>query len=280
MSVSVAGRPDDAPPEAGGHRRRRWRDAAALVASLIFHAAIFTLLFGSLKGGPVTGGGASGETDSEAHTITISLAGLRGAPHEATAAPADDMQALFAKIRSEQSTLAASDTPTPPRGNVAKLFDVVEPDSKAVDTANGGAGRADVDQGGRGATAAVDANARADPGAKGQGPHHVAGPGSDASAGKLWLQIRPCWSQLPNVSSVPVTLEISLNDQGRIAVPPKIMRESTGAPDQARLIAEARALTAVTACVPYHPAALSGSTRLFRVEFGASDLAGLSSTQH
>jgi hypothetical protein len=269
VSVSVAARSiGTAVP--GGRRERRLRRVGALVASLLFHGVIFALLFGSLKGGPVTGGGASGD-DTEIHTMTVSLAGLRGAPRQSAATQADDLQALFSKIRSEQTGLAASDTPKRPASDVAKLFDVVEPDSRTIDTAAGGAGSADVDQGGHGAAAGSDTNTQAAKSAKGNGPHKVAGAGSDASAGNLWLQIKPCWSQLPNVSNVQVTLEISLNDRGRIAVPPKIMRESTGAPDQARLIAEARALTAVTACVPYHPAALSGSTRLFRVEFGASD---------
>jgi hypothetical protein len=240
----------------------------ALLASLVFHVAILALFFGSLKGGPVAGGGAP--LGDEAHAMTVSLAGMRGAPRQSQATQSDPLQALFTQIRAEQSTVAASDKPKLPSADAAKLFDVIEPNSKQSDSGRGGAGRARVDQGGHGAVANPNATAQTDQGAKGSGGHTVEGPGKDASAGGLWGEIEPCWSKLPSISSVPVTLEISLSEKGLIAVPPKIIRPSTAAPDEMRLIAEARALAAVTACVPYRAAANAGVQRVFRVEFGAS----------
>lgn len=72
-----------------------------------------------------------------------------------------------------------------------------------------------------------------------------------ASAGDLWGQIKPCWDQLPSVSIVSVTLVIKLDNEGRIAKPPQIVRPRGAALDERRLIAEALALAAVTACTPY-----------------------------
>jgi hypothetical protein len=87
------------------------------------------------------------------------------------------------------------------------------------------------------------------------GPTRGAGSAADSSSGSLWGQVKPCWSRLPDRSTVPVTLEVILNDEGRLALPPRIIRPSNAAPDQQRLIAEARALTAIASCVPYsqHP---------------------------
>jgi hypothetical protein len=66
-----------------------------------------------------------------------------------------------------------------------------------------------------------------------------------------------------------VSLEIEVNERGQIAVPPKIIRPDLGAPDERRLVAEARALAAVTACVPYHGDVLASAQRSFRVDFTA-----------
>ncbi len=67
---------------------------------------------------------------------------------------------------------------------------------------------------------------------------------------------------------MPVTLEIALDARGMIASPPKIVRHG-GIPDERRLISEARALAAITACVPYQAAAGSGARGTYKVEFAA-----------
>ncbi len=175
---------------------------------------------------------------------------------------------LYARVHDQQSELATTEAPRPVDGDVSRLFDVVQPADTASDQSKGKAGRGAVDQGGRGQTPNPNAFAKADTTAKQHGAQRALGAGTDADQGLLWPQVAPCWDKLPNLSTVPVTLEVSLNDKGQIALPPKIVRPTAAAADQMRLIAEARALAAVSACVPYHVAA--GAPRTVRVDFKAS----------
>ena len=69
------------------------------------------------------------------------------------------------------------------------------------------------------------------------------------------------------MATVPVTLLIALNESGRIATPPQIVRPNGAMPDERRLISEARALAAVTACVPYHGPESFGAKALFTIRF-------------
>ena len=73
---------------------------------------------------------------------------------------------------------------------------------------------------------------------------------------------------------MPVTLDVALNDHGLVALPPTIIRPSTAAPDEARLIAEARALASITACAFYHTLGLPGSTQTVRLNFAPSSAPG------
>ena len=66
---------------------------------------------------------------------------------------------------------------------------------------------------------------------------------------------------------VPVALEITLNASGRLALPPKILRPTNAAADEARLFAEAKAISAVAACGPYTSPGLVVGGGVFRVEF-------------
>lgn len=232
-----------------------------MAGSVLFHALVFVLGFSSLRGMAVTGGG--GAPDGEVNAIPISLAGIRGPGQSQDAQSAEAMNALFLKIRAAQTGIAAQDQQKPqPKSDMDRLFDVVRDHAEEK-----GGGQSDIDQGGKGAKASATA---ADAKAK-RGPENVpdrVGSGSAASSGSLWGQIKPCWDQLPPVSTVPVTLEITLDAGGRIAIPPRIVR-SGGTPDERRLISEARALAAITACVPYHSKSPTGDQRDFRVEFAA-----------
>jgi hypothetical protein len=248
----------------GRNRGGRAR-AAGFAFSLLVHAMIFVLVLGSLSGGRLPGG--AGSPTGDVGVIYISLAGLKGATPK-SAPTQQQLIDLYARIRDQQSELPTPNTPKPVRGDVAKLFDVVQPGETASEQNAGKSGRGAVDQGGRSDTPNPNAVAGADATAKQHGPQRAVGAGTDADQGPLWPQIEPCWDKLPNVSTVPVTLEVSVNDKGQIAVPPKIVRPTTVAADQMRLIAEARALAAVTACVPYHVAA--GTPRTVRVDFKAS----------
>lgn len=233
-----------------------------MAGSVLFHALVFVLGFSSLRGMAVTGGG--GTPDGEVNAIPISLAGIRGPGQSQDAQSAEAMNALFLKIRAAQTGIAAQDQQkAQPKTDLDKLFDVVHDQA----TEKGG-GQSNIDQGGKGAKAnatAVDAKAK-------RGPENVsdrAGSGSAASSGSLWGQIKPCWDQLPPVSTVPVTLQIDLDARGMIATPPKIVRTGGGAPDERQLISEARALAAITACVPYHQVSGAPGERSFKVDFSA-----------
>jgi hypothetical protein len=262
MSVDVAGRSD-----AGlfARRRRLGDRIVAVVVSLAFHLMVFLVAFGTLRGGTVTGGGG-GEPDSQVQAITISLAGLHRAPRpELEAQSTDALKLLFAKIRSEQSEIAISNEKPTPESQVQKLFDVIDP--QTPNQSDKGAGRSDLDEGGPGASADAPKSDAVDKGASHSSARQIAGPGADRSAGELWGQIAPCWAHMPQVSTVPVTLEMTINDEGQIAVPPKIIRPDATAANEGRLVSEARALGAVSACVPYNTPVAGGGLRVFRVDF-------------
>jgi hypothetical protein len=176
--------------------------------------------------------------------------------------PAEALNALFLKIRAQQLTgIAAQDKQKPqPQSDLDRLFDVVDRQSEK------GGGQSDTDQGGAGSSATGQKDAPQKRGANHQPVRP--GAGTSASSGDLWGQIKPCWDRLPPVSTVPVTLVVALDEHGRIVTPPKIIRAG-GAVDERRLISEARALAAITACVPYNDAAGPGGPRSFKVEFAA-----------
>jgi hypothetical protein len=223
-------------------------------------------VLGSLSGGRLPGG--AGSPAGDVGVIYISLAGLKGATPKSAPTQQQELMDLYARVHDQQSELATTEAPRPVDGDVSRLFDVVQPADTASDQSKGKSGRGAVDQGGRGQTPNPNAFAKADTTAKQRGPQRAVGVGADADQGPLWPQIESCWDKLPNLSTVPVTLEVSLNDKGQIAVPPKIVRPTTAAADQMRLLAEARALAAVSACVPYHVQA--GAPRTVRVDFKAS----------
>jgi hypothetical protein len=247
-------------------RRRRERRRRTLAASIsvIVHLLIVVFFMTSLKGHGAPPAGANGD---DADAIIVTLAGRTGAPPTRSAPTPSQLDVLFRKIRSEQSPLVVASKADPSPAALSKLFDVID-DQKPAKDAPVGTGKSALDQGGQGSTAngPKTANEKV---ARGQ-THPTGGTGgSGSSAGGLWGQIKPCWDRLPNVSSVPVSLEIVLSDRGQIAVPPKIIRPDSGAPDERRLISEARALAAVTACMPYHGSLLADAQRVFRVDFAA-----------
>ncbi len=64
----------------------------------------------------------------------------------------------------------------------------------------------------------------------------------------MWAQIQPCWRPQ---AVVAVTLEVVIDGQGRLVVPPRIVRPADARLDETRLVAEARAVQAVAACAPF-----------------------------
>ncbi|MDR3509241.1 MAG: hypothetical protein P4L64_15210 [Caulobacteraceae bacterium] len=267
---------DDARPLEGGthatkRRLRRRRELiGAWITSILFHVGLFILCFATLKGAAVSGG--AGMEAGVPDAIVVSLAGLRGGARASAPPSQAALNAIFQHIRDEQSPIQASPDKTSPRTSLDKLFDVIDQQRSAHDRSQAnaahGQGTSDLDRGGTGSAKDGSPSTDRDKLGKAGAAKSATGPGSASSTGNdLWGQIAPCWGRLPQVSTVPVTLEITLNAKGLIATPPKIVRPGSGAPDERRLISEARALAAVTACVPYHGDALAGNAGVFRVDF-------------
>ncbi|MDR3511018.1 MAG: hypothetical protein P4L73_05250 [Caulobacteraceae bacterium] len=246
--------------EPRGARKRR-RRAIGLLASAMFHTLVFLLCFASLKGAAATGGG--GVQDGEVNAINISLAGLKGPTHpDAQRQTAAAMQALFLKIRAAQDGLAAQDRQKPqPQGDLDRLFDVED------SPASRGGGDTDVDKGGAGAASSAPAKDAKQKRGRNDTPVR-AGSGAATSSGDLWGQIKPCWDALPAFETVPVTLEVVIDSRGMISVPPKILRNGA-TPNERQLTSEARALAALSTCVPYRNSDGTGRPGRFEVQFAA-----------
>jgi hypothetical protein len=239
----------------------------ALLASLLIHGSFVLIAFATLKGAAISGG--DGTPDGEVMAATISLAGLRGGAQPASPSPTPPaFDSLFRQVRAEQSDVATSTQKPQPKTDLAKLFAAVDAEQAAKDEAAGKGGKSSLDRGGKGAGSKANSADQADHRAKPSDLQKPGGSGTVLSDGGLWGQVKPCWDKLPNVSTVPVTLLVSLNNQGLIDAPPKIVRPNSTPPDQGRLTSEARALTAIASCVPYHTAPVVGAKRLIEVRFG------------
>jgi len=261
FSKAAETRPASSLPPATRQRSRR--RTIAVAASVTVHLALGLLVLGSASGALVTGG-AGGSPEESA--ITVSLSGIVGSRQASASPDAERLKILYAKALQAQSDVDVTPDKTSQSQNLAKLFDNIERDHAAQDSQNGTNGKSDKGaQTGGGLQGKNSNNAVASRSAA-----TAVGPGMAASSGGLWGQIEPCWQQMPNRSAVPVTLQIKLDDTGRIARPPVVIRPDTTHPDQRRLIAEARALAAISACLPYHMETLRIGQRDFVVNFTPS----------
>jgi hypothetical protein len=239
-----------------------------MAASAVFHGLLLLFAVATLKGSVVTGGGAEGE---DAPVVTVTLAGFEGGRHSTADVQTAELKAILRQIQnSELQAVPQTPTATTPRTSLNKLLDEIDHEAAIKDSKTAGSGRGKSDQGGQGATTSK-APAKASDKAVDQTPSKTPGQaGASASSGALWGQVEPCWRRLPGVSAVPVTLEVILNGQGLIATPPVILRPKGSALEEQRLIAEARAIAAISACVPYVGAVTGGSKQSFKLEFAAS----------
>jgi hypothetical protein len=89
-----------------------------------------------------------------------------------------------------------------------------------------------------------------------------------ASTGSLWGAVEPCWRNLGFRSQAAVTIEVTLNDKGRLRSPPTVVRGTTALLNEPRLKSEANALAALAACMPRGDERLAGNS--FRLEFPAT----------
>ena len=239
----------------------------ATVAAVAMHGLLFLLLVATAKGSMFTGGNVGGDS-SAVDVVPVSLAGTPG-ERAAAPKPEGELQQLLTQLRTD-SSLVQVEPPKTDRKPSTRLDDLFAELDKAHADQSGSGGNAKEDRGGKGAGADKRASADQTRETKQPTEKSASASGGAASSGKLWGQIEPCWSKLPDRSAVPVTLEIALSPNGLIAKPPKIIRPSAEAPTENRLLSEARALEAVRACVPYRGAdgGLTGGE--YRVEFRAS----------
>lgn len=89
-----------------------------------------------------------------------------------------------------------------------------------------------------------------------------AGSGEQGLAGSL----EPCWRELGGALLKPVTIEVTLDERGRLARPPAIIRSAGAKLDELRLRSEAAAISALAACAGKADPRFAGAT--YRVELG------------
>ena len=249
-------------------RRRR---ILAWVASILFHILLFIACFASLKGAAVSGG--EGTDAGVPQAYWVSLAGLRGGGPKAADPSQAALDALFLRVRAQQAATPSNPDQPVTKQSLDKLFDVIDKQRSARDSSKApnslGSGDGQQDKGGPGTSANGEKSKQQDAPGHVKGQKQARGPGDTASTGGgLWGQIAPCWDRLPQVSTVPVTLEVRLNSKGLIAAPPKIVRPDGSAPSETRLISEARALAALSACVPYNVGSITTTDSIISVDFG------------
>jgi hypothetical protein len=231
-----------------------------MAAAAAIHAVLLLLYFGAAAGAMVSGGAGA----DSGPAVEVSLASLAGGREQTSS---QELAALYRKILVDHGAIAASDEPHPPSESLQSLMDTIDRSAGAKGHSHSASSASGENPSGD--PTGADNAARRRQGDRAQGPAgHGAGPTS--SAGGIWGEIEPCWRSLPNTSRVPVTLQVILDDAGRVSKPPQIVRPPSATLDEARLIAEARALAALAACVPYHSSDFLGGQRQFTVEFSTS----------
>ena len=252
QTISVG---ESRPVGAPGTRSKQSRKAAALAGSVLLHVVFVLAVFATATGTAPRG---AADPFGEGEAVEVMLAGREGAQVDGGGAAA--VTAPSALDRMARRVRAASDLTGSPK----------EPARLSGDLASlmGRLGRISaLGRRGEGADAAGDSD-RAARDARTASASRRGAATADASAGELWGQVEPCWRRIGGRSTVPVTLEVTLDAQGGLAGPPRILRPDGDRPTEQRLLAEARALEAIHACLPYRTARLSGLGRRFRVGFG------------
>lgn len=238
-------------------RPKEIRNGFALAMSMVLHV-IFVLAVFATATGTAPRGAAEPFGDGEA--VEVMLTGREGARAGGAASSGAgrevaDLEQLTRLIRARSDVSAGAPEPARRRGDLASLFEAL---GRVHAPGSQGEGRDAAGDDGR-----IGREARPAVATRGQAP-------LDASAGDLWGQVEPCWRRLAGRSTVPVTLEVTLDGKGGLAGPPRIVRPEGGRPSEQRLLAEARALEAIRACLPYNTPAVTVMGRVHRLAFGSS----------
>jgi hypothetical protein len=213
--------------------------------SAAIHAGLLAVLSNSVGGQFIAAAG------NQQGDMVVSL--VRASTLEKTApsaSPAGDLQPLFTKWNPNQPPIVA-ETAHPEVSEMLQRLQTRDDASSASTSPR------EIDMRLKPPTPPVAAK---DPTANGE--NGVAG---RAGAPGLSGLMEPCWRKLEAGSVLPVVLEVTLDLGGQIAKPPKIVRSENVPLDEPRLRAEARALAALSACLPRGGSRFGGQT--YRLEF-------------
>lgn len=231
--------------------------AGAVTVSTLLHGVSLFFLIGSAAGDPVSGGAPG----PEGKVFDVALVQPNGAPMPQDVEEGGEVSPLFMKLR-----------PAPPHQalaiNIARQPDPMASLMRRLRRP----GEAEPQRHAPPSPAPPDperdpTETRQRPAGGGSAPQsQAAGPTASAdSTGDLWGRIQPCWRKESRYATVPVTLEISLDAQGRLATPPKILRGDRAKLDEQRLSSEERALSSLNACLPRQDLRFAQAT--YRLEF-------------
>ncbi len=209
-------------------------------------------MFGQTGGDlPQAGGGKTGGPVEP--YVAIELSGRAG---EEQPDPTEKQSAQIAQLltrlrQADPETAIPVAQASQPRNAARSLFEAVEAArarQSRGDQHSEGRGKGEEDRGGEGAgRESGPAAAKPAVGPRSASPAQ----GKGAGGGGLFGFVEPCWKKLPGRSTVPVQLEVTLDHRGLMATPPRIVRPNSDIPSEARLIAEARAIAALSACLPF-----------------------------
>lgn len=243
---------------------RRRRAMWALAGSLLFHAGILVAMFGPASGDIVSGAAGGG---FQGPVMEVSLVGPPATSAAAAEVEAQSaaLQPLFAKFRvgtAEEAVHFAPGEQPSEFASLAKRLQSREPPTPKTTP---------VDRFGKMAEAraprevAEESSALTSQGRAADLPRPGPAATGSGAAGGLWGQIEPCWRDIAGATRGAIVLEVSLDQQGRLSAPPRILRRPEADSDQQRLRAEAMALAALSACLPRNDLRFAG--KVHRLEF-------------
>jgi hypothetical protein len=252
----------------GDLRHRRALRSSALATAVVLHLLLLLLVVPGTSGAALDLGQGAG--NGPERTIVVSMSGLSGVqfPFVRHMQPPDQskddpMKALFKRLSTDDpSAIPVSDKQT--RSSSSNLLDAFNPAPDGPVRPNHQNQAAKAGDGGDGGNAGAAHGAQAAPTKVVQ----VGGGDGAPSRGSFSRQVNYCWRRLPGRSAVPVTLQVTLNPQGQIAKPPVIERPATAVLNEARLMAEDRAIRALAGCVPYK--GVTGGGQTFKLDFATS----------
>jgi hypothetical protein len=238
-------------------RRRRTKRAGAITASALLHGAGLFFLINSASGDLVSGGAPG----PEGKVFAVEMVLPNGAPIPRDAEEGGEVSSLLVKVRPappDQALLVNVNRRADPMASLMRRLrhpGEAEPEPRAIPSP------APPDP------TREPAEARQRPGGGGSAPQsQTTGPTASApGTGDLWGRIEPCWRKQSRYATVPVTLEISLDAQGRLTAPPKILRGERAKLDEQQLASEERALSSLNACMPQRDLRFAQAT--YRLDF-------------